>query len=188
MRPERNLSDIIRLIEGSSINSRAKETAVKIFKIVAQAEAEAHGLPVDMVHFHEVSAVDSIVDIVAVAVCLEDLGLEEAVVSTLSEGQGHAHCSHGLLPVPVPAVLNIAVRHGLFLHLTDEEGEMVTPTGAAIAAALKTRDSLPENFFVKAVGLGAGKKEFKRANLLRAMIIEETPGFSSGHDRARGRA
>ncbi|MCL1889360.1 MAG: LarC family nickel insertion protein [Desulfovibrionaceae bacterium] len=172
-RSSRNFKDIVRIIRGSAISAKAKALAEKTFRILAEAEAEAHGLSPEEVHFHEAGALDSIVDIVAAAICLDDLEVEETVISRLTEGRGHVLCRHGLLPVPAPAVLNIARTHGLILHLAEEEEEMVTPTGAAIAAALKTQDHPPPGFIVRAVGLGAGKKDFRRANILRAMLLEE---------------
>ena len=99
--------------------------------------------------------------------------MEKVVASDLWEGSGHVRCQHGVLPVPVPAVLAIAEAHGLTLRQTEQQGEMVTPTGAAIAALSEGRH--PSRFRVKGVGLGAGKKEFPRANILRAMLIEEEP-------------
>lgn len=144
-----------------------------MFLIVAEAESKAHGLPIDQVHFHEVGAIDSIIDIVSVAVCIDNLGIEDVVVSPLSEGRGHVHCAHGILPVPVPATANIASAYGLDLRLTDNDGEMVTPTGAAIAAALRTRKELPAACRLLKIGMGAGNKEFRQANVLRAMLLQE---------------
>ena len=152
---------------------KAKQLAKKIFTIVAEAESKAHGLPVDQIHFHEVGAVDSIVDIVAAAFCLDNLDIGEVVVSSLSEGSGDVYCQHGLLPVPVPAVINIISTHNLPMTITENKGEMITPTGAAIVAAIRTRDKLPLEFTIRKVGLGAGQKEFDRPNILRAMIIED---------------
>ena len=142
----RNVHDIYGIIEQSEITEGAKSLAKKVFAIVADAEAKAHGLPVDKVHFHEVGAVDSIVDIVAACVLVDDLGVEDIVVSELHEGTGHVWCQHGVIPVPVPATLNIVVANDLELKVTDTEGEMITPTGAALAAALRTRKDLPSAY------------------------------------------
>lgn len=167
----RTWRDIERLLDEAELNPRVLELSKKMFRIVAEAEGKVHGRPAEEVHFHEVGAMDSIVDIVSVAACLEELGVEKILVSELWEGQGHVHCQHGMLPVPVPAVLQIAADCGLRLRQTEQQGEMVTPTGAAIAALGEQRK--PENFAVKRIGLGAGKKEFPGANVLRAMLIEE---------------
>lgn len=168
----RNLHDIYHIIDRLDSNERVKEMARTMFRIVAEAESKAHGLPVEQVHFHEVGAIDSIVDIISAAVCIDNLGVEDVVVSALSEGHGHVHCQHGVLPVPVPATANIASSYGLKLHFTDNDGEMVTPTGAAIAAALRTKDRLPSSCRLLKVGMGAGNKVFKQANVLRAMLLE----------------
>lgn len=168
----RNLKDVYEIIDRLNAANSVKDLAKKMFRIVAEAESKAHGLPMDQVHFHEVGAVDSIIDIVSVAVCVDNLGIEDVAVSSLSEGHGHVHCQHGVLPVPVPATANIAAAWGLKFRFTDNDGEMVTPTGAAIAAALKTRENLPANCQIKKIGMGAGNRKFRQANVLRAMILE----------------
>lgn len=170
----RNLDDVCAVIDRGTMTDGARELAKKIFRIVAEAESKAHGVPVSEVHFHEVGAIDSIVDIVSAAVLIDDLGIRECVVTGLAEGSGYVHCQHGDLPVPVPAVLNIAQAHGIALRTATANGEMVTPTGIAIAAALRTRDRLPAEYKVEKVGIGLGKRDFGRANILRAMILEET--------------
>ncbi len=167
----RHLSDIYEIIERLD-NEHVRELSKKIFRIVAEAESKAHGVPPEEVHFHEIGAIDSIVDIISTAVCIDDLGIDDVAVSEMYEGTGHVHCQHGLMPVPVPATVNIAAMYDLPLRITDTEGEMVTPTGAAIAAALRTMDSLPKDYRIVKIGLGAGKKDFPKANILRAMILE----------------
>ena len=154
------------------MTDRAKAIAKKVFAILAQAEAKAHGVPLSEVHFHEVGAVDSIVDICAAAVCLDDLGVEDIIVSPLAEGSGTVRCQHGILPVPVPAVANIAAEHGLVLRSTGVFGELVTPTGAALMAAVGRQEPLPENYRILAVGLGAGKRDYPTSGVVRAMILE----------------
>ena len=167
------LIEIQHIINSSEITENAKKIANKIFDILADAEAKAHGKPKTEVHFHEVGAVDSIVDIVAAAVCIDNLGIEEVIIPALYEGVGTVRCQHGVLPVPVPAVLNIINAENLTLSITGVQGEFVTPTGAAIAAAIRTDKNLPERFRVVKTGIGAGKRNYERPSLLRSMIIEE---------------
>lgn len=169
----RGLKEITEIIGNSSITPRAKEIALRIFHVIAAAEAKAHGESIDTVHFHEVGAVDSIVDIVAVAVCLDALDITEVIVPYLCEGTGSVRCQHGILPVPVPAVANIVAEHQIALRLTNQAGELVTPTGAAIVAAIRTSDRLPEVMKIQKIGLGAGKRKYERPSILRAMLIEE---------------
>lgn len=169
----RGLPEILEIIESAEISEGAKNMAEKIFRILAQAEAKAHGVPIEQVHFHEVGAVDSIVDIVAAAVCLDDLDIAEVVVPFVCEGKGTVRCQHGILPVPVPAVMNIVEAYRLPVRITEAEGELVTPTGAAILAAVRTRTELPAQFTILRTGMGAGKRNYERPSLLRAMLIEE---------------
>lgn len=169
----RSLKDVLAIINGSEITERAKRIASDIFYVLASAEAKAHGSTVEHVHFHEVGAVDSIVDIVAAAICFDNLDVDNVIVPELYEGRGTVRCAHGILPVPVPAVMNIAAEHGLTLHSTNVEAELVTPTGAAIVAAVQTTDKLPEKYTILKTGMGAGKRDYGRTSLLRAMIIEE---------------
>lgn len=170
----RGLGEILEILRKADMTQRARDTAERIFRILAQAEAQAHGLGVEEVHFHEVGAVDSIVDIVTVAVCLDNLGITRTVIPGLCEGRGSVRCQHGIIPVPVPAVVNIARAHGLKLKITDTEGELVTPTGAAIVAAIGNVERLPEEFEILKVGMGAGKRNYERPSILRAMLIGGT--------------
>ena len=168
----RGLPEIREIILHSGITERAKKTALAIFQVLAEAEAKAHGTSIDEVHFHEVGAVDSIVDIVAAAVCLDNLAVDEVIVPELYEGRGTVRCQHGIIPVPVPAVVHIAGEHGITLHMTDTEAELVTPTGAAIVAAVRTADRLPKRYKILRTGMGAGKRDYGRASILRGMLIE----------------
>lgn len=165
--------EIFNIINDAYITDNAKEIAKSIFTIIAKAEAKAHGVEINEVHFHEVGAVDSIVDIIAVAVCIDNLGIKEVIVPQLHEGYGFVRCRHGVIPIPVPAVTHIVADNNLNLHITNTEGEMVTPTGAAIVAAIKTSDKLPEKFTIKKIGIGCGKRSYDRPSFLRAMIIED---------------
>jgi len=169
----RRFSDIADIIKKSGISENAKDIALRIFDILAESESKAHNVPKEEVVFHEVGAIDSIVDIVAVAVCVDNLDITEVTVPVLYEGTGFVRCRHGMLPVPVPAVLNIAEKYSIRLNITECKGEFVTPTGAAIVAALATSQKLPQNFTVKKVGIGAGKRSYEKPSILRAMLIED---------------
>lgn len=168
----RGPAEIAQIIDGAAMTDGAKAIAHRMFGFVADAEARAHGVPVGEVHFHEVGAVDSIADIIAIAVAADDLAPDGVVVSDLPCGYGTVHCQHGLIPVPAPATAFIAEAAGLTLSPVDVEGELVTPTGAAAAAALRTEAALPERFSIKAIGMGAGKRAYDTPGILRAMIIE----------------
>ena len=167
----RNPSDIKNIINNLSITDNAKHIACRVFDILAEAEAKAHGTSIDEVHFHEVGAIDSIVDVISAAVCLDNLAVDEVIVKSISEGTGSVRCQHGVIPVPVPAVTNIAAAHKLPLKIVDREGEFVTPTGAAFLAATMTKNELPESFTIERVGMGAGKRDYDPPGILRAMII-----------------
>ena len=167
----RGVKEIAHIIEHSTMTDNAKKVALRIFEILAKAESKAHDVPVEQVHFHEVGAVDSIVDIVSVAVCLDNLDITDVVVPVLYEGCGTVRCQHGILPIPVPAVANVISENHLYIKVTAVEGELVTPTGAAIVAAIRTKDKLPEEFEIKKIGIGAGKRQYECPGILRAMII-----------------
>ena len=181
----RGIKEITYIIEHSAMTENAKKIALRIFEILAEAESKAHNVPVDQVHFHEVGAVDSIVDIVSVAVCLDDLDVTEVIVPVLCEGRGTVRCQHGILPIPVPAVANIVSANHLHLKMTEVEGELVTPTGAAIVAAVKTKDKLPETFEIQKIGIGAGKRQYECPGILRAMFISESTEQAKGRDKAK---
>lgn len=171
------MKDVEAVIDGTDMTESARALAKKIFRIVAEAESKAHHLPIEEVHFHEVGAIDSIVDIISAAVCFDSLGVTQVIVPKLSEGTGTVRCQHGVLPVPVPATLNIVTAYHMPLEIMDAKGEYVTPTGAAIAAALCTSHRLPASFTILKTGLGAGKRDYKeRTNILRISLIEEEGG------------
>ena len=167
----RNPEDIKAIINSLDITDNARNIACKVFDILAEAEAKAHGTSIEGVHFHEVGAIDSIVDVVAAAVCIDDLNVDEVIVKSICEGTGNVRCQHGIIPVPVPAVLNIATQHKLPLTITERKGEFVTPTGAAFLAATMTGNTLPETFTIEKVGMGAGKRDYDPPGILRAMVI-----------------
>lgn len=170
----RSPAEIREIVSKADMSERARAVSYDILNILAEAEASAHGIPVDQVHFHEVGAVDSIVDIISLGVCLDTLDVDGVCFSELYEGTGTVRCQHGVIPVPVPAVVSILASHReLSLRMTQSQGEFVTPTGAAFAAAARTCD-VPGAFRIEKVGMGGGKRETDRSGILRAMIIAPT--------------
>ena len=168
--PHRGLPEILSIIDRADMTDGAKAVSRRVFEIIGAAEAKAHGVPIEQVHFHEVGAVDSIVDVVSLGVCIDSLGVSQVCFSELYEGTGCIRCQHGVIPVPAPAVANIASAHSLPLRITQSQGEYVTPTGAAFAAAVRDSD-VPASFTIDRIGLGAGKRESERSGILRAMLI-----------------
>lgn len=169
---ERHLADIEEIISGSELPATVKERSISIFRRLAEAEARVHGTSPDKIHFHEVGGVDCIVDVVGSVLGLEMLGVERVAASPLPAGHGFVECSHGVIPVPAPATLELL--RGVPVVPADVEGEMVTPTGAAIITALAAGFGPMPPMRPEAVGYGAGKKEFAgRPNLLRLVVGQE---------------
>ena len=169
--PHRHYGDLKAMIEQSSLTDRVKELSQRIFRRLAEAEAKVHGVALEEVHFHEVGAVDSIVDIVGTAVCLDYLEIDEVYASPLPFGSGFVETAHGRLPVPAPATAELLT--GLPVHFSIGQGERVTPTGAAIIAALANVTGTPPAMRVTAIGCGAGSKDFPDVpNILRVVFGE----------------
>ena len=167
----RNLEAIEKIINSTDLNDNIKKISLGIFDIIGDSEAKAHGIAKSEVHFHEVGAIDSIIDIVGTCILLDDLGVENIYFSDLFEGHGYQMCAHGPMPIPVPAVANILADSDISLNFIGEEGEHITPTGAAIVKYFYKK--APANFKIKKIGLGAGNKDFeKTTNILRVMEIE----------------
>jgi len=169
----RTFKEVMEIVDACKMSPGAHKLAENIFSIIADAESKAHGIPVDKVHFHEVGAMDSIVDVISIAVCLDDLGYTKAIIPYLCEGQGTVRCQHGILPVPVPAVSNIAMTYSIPIKRIAINGELVTPTGAATVAALRGDDNLPDKYRILRIGMGAGKRDYGLSGILRVMEIEE---------------
>lgn len=177
----RHYAGIDAMIAGSSLADPVKETSRRIFRRLAEAEAQVHGVAVEDVHFHEVGAVDSIVDIVATAVCLEYLAVEKIYASALPLGSGFVETGHGRLSVPAPATAELL--RGMAVHGGCGAGERVTPTGAAILAALATSPGTRPDMTLLRVGNGAGGKDFSDCpNILRAFLGTDSGG---GTEEAR---
>ncbi|MRR57651.1 MAG: nickel pincer cofactor biosynthesis protein LarC [Deltaproteobacteria bacterium] len=170
--PHRHYSDIAGMIEGSSLASEIKLKTGSIFHRLAEAEAKVHGVELSRVHFHEVGALDSIIDIVGTALCLQYLGIKELYASALPLGSGYVETAHGRLPVPAPATAELL--RGMPVHGELGAGERVTPTGAAILAALCSGFGTAPSFTVTDVGNGAGDRDFPDTpNILRVMLGEK---------------
>ena len=168
-----NLAAVETMINESRLEEAVKALSKKIFRIVAEAEATVHGKPIEEVHFHEVGAVDSIVDIVGAAICLCHLKVDQVVVSPLHTGTGFVKCQHGMMPVPVPATLQIIQNHQVPFYNTGIPRELVTPTGAAIAAGMATAFGPLPSMEVTAIGYGAGSRDLEIPNMLRMVLGEK---------------
>jgi len=169
----RNLNEIRQIIETAAISSNAKRTAIKIFEALGEAEAEIHHTSIDQVHFHEVGAVDAMVDIVCAAMGAESLAVEEWVCSPLNVGGGTVKCAHGTLPVPAPATLKLLQDADATVYSSGPQVELVTPTGAAIVKTLCNRFAAFPAMKIEKAGYGAGTRDFsEHPNLLRLTIGE----------------
>ena len=164
----RNLADIYKIIENSDLSEYVKTASKKIFYIVAEAEAKIHGKTIDEVHFHEVGATDSIVDIIGAAICVEMLHVDEIQCSDINLGSGFVHCEHGVFPVPAPATLEIL--KGLPVYSKNAKKELTTPTGAAILKALCSEFGNFPEFVIEKIGYGLGKRDMETPNVLRVII------------------
>jgi len=174
--PYRHYAEIEKMLRESPLTERVRRMASEIFERIARTEARVHGTPMEKVHFHEVGAVDSIVDIVGVALGLEALDIQQTYVSTLPLGSGFVRCNHGTLPVPAPATAEIV--KGMRVREHPAEAELVTPTGAAIAAVLAGPDHPPmPSLRIQAVGYGVGRRELDHPNLLRVFLAEPAEGY-----------
>lgn len=177
--PHRHHDDIRRMIEASPLASTVRQRALAIFQVLAEAEAKVHNTTPEHVHFHEVGAVDSIIDVVGTAWGLDALGVGEVLVSPLPMGTGFARSQHGVIPVPAPATAELLA--GFPLKLGDGAGEMVTPTGAAVLRALAQPAELPLAFETEKIGYGAGTRDLEdRPNVLRLMLGRVRASFD--HD------
>jgi pyridinium-3,5-bisthiocarboxylic acid mononucleotide nickel chelatase len=177
----RHLSDIEKIVNDSTLDIRTKELSLEIFMKIATAEALVHGTSIDHVHFHEVGAVDSIIDIVGAAICFNVLDVERVHVSTVELGSGFVMCDHGRLPVPAPATVEII--KGIPVKRNGVDFEATTPTGAAILAALGTNFSSDYPIKIEKTAYGVGQKEHPDVpNLLRVFLGETISETESGHD------
>jgi len=189
---ERNLLDIERIIDDSSLGGEVKAFSKRVFGMLAKAEGKVHGVSPEKVHFHEVGALDSILDIVGVAICLDILNVKWIFSSHLTDGHGMIDSQHGPLPIPVPAVAEMLQGSGISVNITDVSTEMVTPTGLALLKTMTREFGLmPKGVRIDKVGYGFGKRDTGRLNALRIVSgtikQEETPEETTANGaRANG--
>ena len=185
--PHRHWSEIRDQIHAASLAPSLKQTVLAVFTRLAEAEATVHGTSAESVHFHEVGAIDALVDVVGVCAAMQDLNPAEVVCSPLPAGSGTVSTAHGLLPVPVPAVLELARRHRIPLLQGGElpSGELVTPTGLALVSVLADRFMAPDVLVAETIGIGLGHRQLDRPNLVRLVLhtpaanAEEAPRWES---------
>ncbi|MCL1909163.1 MAG: nickel pincer cofactor biosynthesis protein LarC [Holophagaceae bacterium] len=167
-----SFSNIEHLLGHLKISDRAKLNALGVYKLIAEAESHAHGVPVSQVHFHEVGEMDAVADIVGVCMLMEELAPDLVLASPINVGSGHVHCAHGTLPVPAPATVHILRDVPIYADHT--EGELCTPTGAAILKFFVTKFCKMPKLTISRIGYGMGKKNFGAANCVRTFIGEST--------------
>lgn len=171
--PHRHLADILALIEAAQIPARAKTIAAQIFTLIGEAEARIHDIPLQTIHFHEVSGVDSIIDIVGCALLIDRLDIAATYCDPICVGYGQVKTQHGLLPVPAPATAELLL--GMPTFKGDEPGERATPTGAAILRYLQPRFETPPAPAAK-IAYGPGQKDFRSANVVRLSLLQAAAG------------
>ena len=165
-----HMSDIENIINGLNVSDKVKADALAVYGLIAEAESKAHGKPVTDIHFHEVGTMDAVADIVGVCVLLEQIGADKIVVSPLATGFGQVRCAHGILPVPAPATASII--EGIPTYSGDVEGELLTPTGAALLKHFADSFGTRPVMAIEKTGYGMGRKDFAKANMLRTFIGE----------------
>lgn len=166
-----HMSDIGNIIGGLNVSDKVKADALAVYGLIAEAESKAHGKPVTDIHFHEVGTMDAVADIVGVCVLLEKISPDKIVVSPLATGFGQVKCAHGILPVPAPATASII--EGIPTYSGDVEGELLTPTGAALLKHFADTFGTRSVMAINKTGYGMGRKDFEKANMLRTFIGEE---------------
>lgn len=166
----RRLQDIDRMIQIGALSTRTKENSIRVFRALAEAEAHIHGVSTEEVHFHEVGAVDSIIDIVGTCLALDELDIGQIVIPVLPWSRGFVQCAHGILPVPAPAVLELL--SGFEMKDSGITGELITPTGAALIKVLAKQGPFPEMTVLK-TGYGAGSHYYGLPNILRSVLGEQ---------------
>lgn len=180
--PHRGLAAITNIINESTLGVRIKELAIKIFTKLGEAEAKIHGTTVDKIHFHEVGAIDAIVDIVGTAILTDRLQIDEIYASSIHTGSGFLTCQHGMMPIPAPATLELL--KGVPIYSTEIKGELTTPTGAAILSTLAKEFGRIPLMKIDRIGYGAGTKELAIPNVLRVFLGYLQEGQDCSYQKA----
>lgn len=165
-----SLRDIEKIVSGLPLPKKVQTEVLAVYGLIAEAESHAHGVPVDEIHFHEVGTMDAVADVTAACLLMNRLAPDEVIVSPIHVGSGHVKCAHGILPVPAPATAYIL--QGVPIYSSDIKGELCTPTGAALLKHFATSFGPMPAMKTQAIGYGMGKKDFPRANCVRAMLGE----------------
>ena len=167
----RNYPDIVKIILESTLSERVKNDSIEMFKLLAIAEGKVHGKPIEEVHFHEVGAVDSIVDIVGAAICIAELGIDKVISSPIETGNGFVKCAHGLMPIPAPATAE--VLKGISIQSNVDGFEMTTPTGATIIRHYVSEVTKHKNFNIQKIGYGLGTRDMEIPNVVRVFLATQ---------------
>ena len=180
--PHRHWAELKTTIAGAALEPQLKQRVLAVFGLLAEAEAQVHGQPAERVHFHEVGAIDALVDVVGVCAGLAHFGITQLVCASPPAGHGTVQTAHGLLPLPAPAVLELARLKGIPLASSEgfPAGELTTPTGLALMAALADRFGLAPALVPQAVGIGLGSRQLDRPNLLRLVLAADAQGAGPG--------
>jgi len=180
--PHRHWAELKTTIAGAALEAQLKQRVLAVFGLLAEAEAQVHGQPAERVHFHEVGAIDALVDVVGVCAGLAHFGITQLVCASPPAGHGTVQTAHGLLPLPAPAVLELARLKGIPLASSEgfPAGELTTPTGLALMAALADRFGLAPALVPQAVGIGLGSRQLDRPNLLRLVLAADAQGDGPG--------
>lgn len=164
------MHEIQDIVDALPLSATVKNNVMSVYRLIADAESEVHGMPVSEIHFHEVGAMDAITDIVSVCMLMERLAPDQVIVSPVNVGSGHVHCAHGMLPVPAPAT--VLLLRGIPMYSGSVDGELCTPTGAALLKFFATSYGDMPVMEVSSVGYGMGNKDFEAANCVRSLIGE----------------
>jgi uncharacterized protein (DUF111 family) len=159
------MADITAIITGLNVSAKVKEDALAVYGLIADAESRVHGHPVSQIHFHEVGTMDAVADVTAVCMLMREIAPEEVIASPVATGYGSVRCAHGVLPVPAPATA--LILRGVPAYAGDIEGELCTPTGAALVKYFAQKYSQMPVMSTEAIGYGLGTKEFAKANVIR---------------------